>query len=76
MHFSTHRKQKIPKQDDHNKFKSILTPCDYSTSYYVRNSKAVATTIRKFTYPDGNRNMGASNGPIRYLAARHHGLIT
>ena len=55
---------------------SELTLSDFRTYIYVQNPKTVATPVRKYTYPDGNQNMGASNGHFTVSGPLHHELCT
>ena len=54
----------------------LLTLSDFRTYIYVQNPKTVATPVRKYTYPDGNQNMGASNGHFPVSGPLHHELCT
>ena len=51
-----------------------LTLSDFRTYIYVQNPKTVATHVRKYTYPDGNQNMGASNGHFTVYGPLPHEL--
>ena len=53
-----------------------LTLSDFRKYIYVRNKQTVATRVRKFTYTDWNRNMGASNGHFTVSEPLHHELYT
>ena len=55
---------------------AALTLSDFRTYIYVQNPKTVATPVRKYTYPDGNQNMGASNGHFTVSGPLHHDLCT
>ena len=54
----------------------FLTLSDFRTYIYVQNPKTVATPVRKYMYPDGNQNMGASNGHFTVSGPLHHELCT